>query len=241
MAGKRKKKKHGRVLLVLVLVVAALGLAGYAVFEHYFSLLGRVPASPPPGNPADTAPAEEMPDPLELEEEPRATPSPTATPNLADTPRPADVYHMLLLGVDSRYDTYNTRTDTMMMVTVNKDKKEILLTSFLRDTYIYIPDWGYQRLNVANVVGGPEKTIDTIRYHYGLEADDYLFVNFYSFVDAIDTVGGIDITLSDLEVAYINRSGYPLAYQSTGVYHLNGDQALSFCRNRSIGSDLRVL
>ncbi len=236
MAKKRRKRRLGRILLILILIAAALGLAGYAVFDHYFSLLKRVPDSTSP----ESLAAEEVPEPLLLEEEPHATPAPTSTPDPDATARPADVYHMLLLGVDSRYNTYNTRTDAMMMVSINKDNKEILLTSFLRDTYLYIPNWGYQRLNAANVVGGPEKTIDTISYHYGVKADNYLFVNFYSFVDAIDTVGGIDITLSDLEVSYINaRSGYPLAYQATGIYHLNGDQALSFCRNRSIGSDLR--
>lgn len=229
---KQNRKKWLTALLCLALLLFT---GAYAGFSHYFNLLQSSPALTAAPDPEPSERPGATPEPMET----RFTPAPTPTPEPEN--RMPDVYNLLLLGVDASGDNYYTRTDTMMMVSLVKNKKEILLTSFLRDTYVYIPDWGYQRLNAANTVGGPEKTIETIRYHFGVEADNYVFVNFKTFVDTLDRLGGVDIDLTNLEVDYINarvRSDH-LDYSEDGRYHLTGAQALSFCRNRSIGSDLR--
>ncbi len=229
---KQNRKKWLAALFSLALLLFT---GAYAGFSHYFSLLQSAPSISAASVRGPSEGPDVTPEPMEV----KKTPAPTATPEPEN--RMPDVYNLLLLGADAAGDNYYTRTDTMMMVTLLKNRKEILLTSFLRDTYVYIPDWGYQRLNAANTVGGPEKTIETIRYHFGMEADNYVFVNFKTFVEAMDRIGGVDIELSDLEVDYINaRVGSAhLDYSEDGRYHLTGDQALSFCRNRSIGSDLR--
>ena len=135
---------------------------------------------------------------------------------------------------------------------MNQRTKKIILTSFMRDIYTYIPGYGYNRLNTPNSIAGPDYLIETLEYDFGIDINNYAMVNFYAFADVIDTLGGIDLALTDREVDFINGQAYYgeqanlgvgtgavyLDYSSDGWYHLNGTQALAHCRNRSsAGSD----
>ena len=259
MHQRKKKKSGGLVVLLIVAIMLLLCLAIFLVFRHFYGLLNVRDAADLSASPAVSATLQPSPTPEE-------TPDPSAKivssdeaqsiqdslkSSLADNPvAQKGVYNVLLLGADSRANDYNSRTDTMMLVTINSRTKKIVLSSFLRDTYIYIPDWGYQRLNVANEVGGPAKTIETIQQNYNVAIDNYAFVNFYSFMDAVDILGGVDLPLTDEEVYYINMWVYDedlevdysrrtsLDYRSDGQYHLNGIQALAYCRTRNIGADI---
>lgn len=147
-----------------------------------------------------------------------------------------NVFSVLLLGNDSRNAKTNERTDSMILVSINKQTKQIVLTSFLRDLYVYIPGWdGYQRLNAANVFGGPEMTINTIEQNFGVSIDSYAAIDFVGFTNVIDALGGVDIYLSSSEVTQINKTSF-IGY-GEGEYHLNGTQALAYCRIRNIDSD----
>lgn len=142
-----------------------------------------------------------------------------------------DVYNILLMGNDSRADNIAERTDAMILVSINTATKKIYLTSFLRDLYIHIPDYGSQRLNVANVVGGPARTVDTIEQNFGISINNYAEVNFIAFENIINTLGGVDIYLSGAEAEYLKLGS------SGGTYHLDGKHALTYCRIRSLDSD----
>lgn len=142
-----------------------------------------------------------------------------------------DVYNILLLGNDSRANNIAERTDAMILVSINTATKKIYLTSFLRDIYLHIPDYGSQRLNVANVVGGPSRTVDTIEQNFGISINNYAEVNFIAFENIIDTLGGVDIYLTTAEAEYLELGN------SGGTYHLNGKKALTYCRIRSLDSD----
>lgn len=143
----------------------------------------------------------------------------------------SNVYNILLLGNDSRSNNINERSDVMLLVSINTESKGIVLTSFMRDIYIYIPGYFSHRLNTANALAGPSLTVDTIEQNFGIAIDNYAEVNFIAFAEIIDTLGGVDIELTAAE-AQVVGCGY-----DAGTYHLNGDQALSYCRIRKLDSD----
>jgi len=150
-----------------------------------------------------------------------------------------NVLNILLIGTDSR-DPANDRgrSDSMILVSVNKKTKKVVMTSFLRDTWVEIPDIGPQRLNAAYAYGGPPLLVKTMEANFGIRIDKYATINFESFKDTIDTIGGVDIRVTDEEVPHINsgaRNSEKL--KQGGKYTLNGEQALAYARIRYIGTD----
>lgn len=158
----------------------------------------------------------------------------------------SDVVNILLVGSDARSRSERARSDVMMMVSLSKKVNKIVLTSFMRDIYTHIPDYGYHRLNTPNSIAGPEYLVETLEADFGIDIDNYAAVNFYDFADVIDAVGGVDVYLSNNEVTFINNSvngdqarlgvgtgATWLDYTDGGMAHLNGTQALAHCRNRN--------
>ena len=137
----------------------------------------------------------------------------------------------------------------MILLSINKNTKKVILTSFLRDTWVKIPGVGSQRLNAAYVFGGPKLLIRTMEANFHIRIDKYARVNFYSFMDTIDAVGGVDIEVTDEELEYLNdyvRHQNRLLGKSnldegtltkSGKYTLNGVQALAYSRIRYVGTD----
>ena len=126
------------------------------------------------------------------------------------------------------------------MLSIDNRHKKINLTSFMRDLWVYIPDYGYSKLNHAYAYGGPKLAISTIEQNFGVGIDRYAIVDFSSFKSIIDILGGIDIELSDEEIDYINWQCWKNKQVQTrheltdkaGVVHLNGRQALWYARDR---------
>lgn len=146
-----------------------------------------------------------------------------------------NVFSIMLLGVDNFSKQYRSRTDSMILCTVNRSAKTLTMTSFMRDTYVYIPEFYNQRLNVAYPVGGFETLYDTLEYNFGIRVDKGVAVNFTSFKEVIDAIGGVDIELTGTEAGHMNAvHGWWL---QKGMNHLTGEQALIYSRIRSIDSD----
>lgn len=162
-----------------------------------------------------------------------------------------NIINILLIGTDSRTNEVKSRSDTMMLVSVNKKTEEITLTSFARDIYTYIPALGYSnRLNVPCAVGGPTMLLDTMKQVFGIEIDGYIMVNFFSFIDVVDALGGVDVELREAEIEYLNKNLNTqnellgksqltdhLGYGTSGMVHLNGNQALAYARIRQLDGD----
>lgn len=159
-----------------------------------------------------------------------------------------NVMNILLLGTDSRENNARGRSDSMILVSINKVTKEIIMTSFLRDMYVSIPGKENSKLTHAYSYGGADLAVDTVEQNFKIKIDNYVQVNFYSFVSVVDAVGGVDIDVTADEVKYINSylgeinklegdstDKYRLA--SSGLQHLNGRQALAYSRIRYIGTD----
>lgn len=184
---------------------------------------------------------------LSLEEQLRLEIEKSGGETLSDN----NIINILLIGTDSRTNEVKSRSDTMMLVSVNKKTEEITLTSFARDIYTYIPALGYSnRLNVPCAVGGPTMLLDTMKQVFGIEIDGYIMVNFFSFIDVVDALGGVDVELREDEIEYLNKNLNTqnellgnsqltdhLGYGTSGMVHLNGNQALAYARIRQLDGD----
>ena len=163
-----------------------------------------------------------------------------------------DVVNILLIGTDARAVDESARSDVMMLVSMNRESKKLVMTSLMRDIYTDIPGYGSNRLNAAYAFGGAELLIETLEADFGIRIDNYAAVDFFDFAGVIDVMGGVDLELTTAEVDFINEQTYSgeqaqlgvgtgsvyLNYSSDGWYHLNGSQTLAHCRNRSsAGSD----
>ena len=165
-----------------------------------------------------------------------------------------DVTNLLLLGIDARTMKGRGRSDSMIIVTINKKNKTIKLSSLLRDTAVTIPGRDkngdgqddYAKLNAAYAYGGFNLLSKTIEQNFRLKIDKYVGVNFVVFPIAVDAMGGIDIYMTAKEASKVCAPGQKLEDWERGfkkigteskVYHLNGYQALQYSRIRHIDSD----
>ncbi len=152
-----------------------------------------------------------------------------------------NVINVLLIGVDSRNGTNTGNTDVMMLVSVNKSTKELKLISFFRDSYLYVEGEKSQfctKLNAAYSMGGPETLIQTIENNYKIEIDNYVMVNFESFTEIIDAMGGVTVDVQQYEANEIVRYTKDAVNPPVGEgVTLDGEEALYFCRIRNCDSD----
>lgn len=154
----------------------------------------------------------------------------------------SSVKNILLLGVDARSDesSESSRSDTMMLISVDSKHHTIKLTSFLRDTWVYIPcEDTEQRLNAACTYGGYSGVVDTIEYNFGVKIDNYVVTDFEMFQVLVDSIGGVEVDVTEAEAKEVTN--HPKRYGNveleSGKHTLNGKQALAYCRIRKIDTD----
>ena len=157
------------------------------------------------------------------------------------------VKNILVIGTDGRSESERGRSDSMILISLNSKTNEMIMTSFLRDCYVEIDNHGRDKLNASYSYGGPELLMDTIEKNFNIQIDDYISINFNTFASLIDSAGGIKINLSDEEAEAVNvilmsevnelmgddRNSDLLS--GGGYLQLNGKQALSYSRIRSVG------
>lgn len=244
MENEKKKVSAGRialrVLVVLLVIVLLAAGAGALVVNHYLSKINYVS----PGDEIVMS-AEEAEKYMATQEteEPEDPNTETISDedvdwgeNTTQIGGSKNIVNIMLLGRDARNSYSNGRTDVMILVTVNKSEKTLTMTSFLRDSYVQIPGYQNNRINTAYFFGGLELVDEMLDVNFGLHVDGYLVVDFESFSDIIDLLGGVDVALSGKEAEYLNNSvGYVVV--GSGTQHLNGNLALTYARIRKIDSD----
>ncbi|MFC4403061.1 LCP family protein [Gracilibacillus xinjiangensis] len=143
--------------------------------------------------------------------------------------------NLLLLGEDST-EQGNSRTDTIMIGQYDVDNGRAKLVSIMRDTYVNIPGYGYNRINAAYAKGGPELLRQTIRSNFDIDINYYVIVNFEGFEHIIDTIApeGIEIDVEKQMTYTDNAGGLQINLQS-GVQNLNGADVLGYARFRYDG------
>ncbi len=141
------------------------------------------------------------------------------------------VYNVLLMGIDTLDTGDSSRSDAMILMSIDSKSGQIKLSSFLRDSYVYIPGYGNMKLNAACVYGGPQLVCDTIEYNFGIRIDDYAKVGYDMFIKIIDAVGGVTIPeIDETEAKALAREGF-IVDPGTDI-ELDGTNALKYCRIR---------
>ena len=161
-----------------------------------------------------------------------------------------NVLNVLLIGSDASATesgrasvTDKGNTDVMMLVSIDKANKKIKLVSFMRDSYTYMDQFdSYGKLNAACANGGAPYLVETIENDYKIEIDGYALVDFDSFQEVIDVLGGVKVDVPKHVISYINRelksrNEQQITQTSGGEMTLTGAQALAFSRVRYSDKD----
>jgi LCP family protein required for cell wall assembly len=168
-------------------------------------------------------------------------PGPTVWPDIT-IPAPTGILghpegqvNIMLLGSDQRPNDGGFRTDTIILLTLNPVDNTAHLTSFPRDLYVYIPGWTVQRINTAFQHGGFDALALTMEYNFGVHPDYYVMINLWSFVDVIDSLGGVDVEVGQTLCDHRDHYGNYCVYQ--GTVYMDGETALWYVRSRYSTSD----
>ena len=139
-----------------------------------------------------------------------------------------------LFGLDTRTDSLeNSRSDCIMLVTINNNTKDVKLTSVYRDTYLDIDGHGLDKVTHAYIYGNAKLAINTLNKNLDLNVKEFVTVNFETVRTVVNQIGGVTITVTDAEAKSIPN------ISSAGTYNLNGEQALAYSRIRKIDSDYK--
>ena len=140
--------------------------------------------------------------------------------------------NIAIFGIDTRDNTYeDSRSDCIVIASINHDKKEIKLVSVYRDTYLKITGRSLDKVNHAYWYGGPALSLSTLNTNLDLNITEFVTVNFEATKDIIDAIGGVEITVTDAEAKRIP------GLEKGGTYLLSGEQALAYGRIRKIDND----
>ncbi len=169
----------------------------------------------------------------------------------ADYKEEKGITNILLVGTDGRTLEEQSRSDAMMILTIDDKNKSLKLTSLARDTYVNIPGHGNQKLTHAYAYGSINLLVETIESNFKLDIQNYAIVNFFSFMDLVDTLGGVVVDVKPSEINELNRI-IPECYEfdknknkgsiqyidHSGTQKLNGYQSLAYGRIRKNDSAL---
>ncbi|MGN1451330.1 MAG: LCP family protein [Eubacteriales bacterium] len=244
----KSQKKAIAVVSGIVLFLLLITLCIIAVFSHYLGKINRSDNSGPTIPPehedfeTDTPIFDETSSLLNDPSNQTSAPSDFAADTTLDPDSiewaagealaDDDLINIMLVGQDRRPGEGRTRSDVMILCSINPKTKEVSLISFLRDLYVQIPG-GYSdnRLNVAYAFGGFPLLYETMYVNFGITIDGGLEVDFEGFTDIIDLLGGVDVELSAAEANIVGGGAV------AGMNHLNGTQALNYARIRSLDND----
>lgn len=161
--------------------------------------------------------------------------------------------NIALFGVDSRKGKLGkgSRSDTVMIASINQDTGDVKLVSVYRDTYLNLGTDSYNKANAAYAQGGPEQAINMLNMNFDLDITEYVTVGFDALIETIDELGGIDIDVHDNEIAHLNNYQRSMFVENendalnenivkvthSGMQTLSGLQATAYCRIRYVGDD----
>lgn len=155
-----------------------------------------------------------------------------------------EIINILLIGQDRREGEGRTRSDVMILCTLNKPAKTLTLTSIMRDMWVQIPGYQDQRINVPYLLGGMPLLDETLKVNFGVSVDGNVEVDFMGFIDIVNLMGGVEMELTAAEANYMNKNvSWDVDDGSSknwdlrkGVNQLTGSQALSYARMRYVGN-----
>ena len=270
-----KSKSGGKawkiVLIVVVCLVLILALLAGAAYFFISSKLDKInqakfeekdvsgqDLSALIGNLDDPNPTISISETTEPTEE---TTEPPTEPDYGETGK---IVNILVVGQDSREGEEAKLADSIILMTLNKETRTLTTTSFLRDSYVKLPEnyrghtCGWNRINTSyalgyawyGTAGAMEMLNMTLENNYGVKVDGNIEVDFYAVIDIIDAMGGVEVEITEEEYPkmleyqdiynehyeWLGMSGYRHVEIHEGVNTLNGDMALVYARERHINN-----
>ncbi len=148
------------------------------------------------------------------------------------------VRNILFIGSDEREGLGGQRSDSMILFSIDTKNKQIKLTSFMRDSYVYIPSKNYStKLNAAYNYGGAQLLIDTIEYNFHIKIDDFVMVDYNAFKQFVNLLGGITVDgVTEKEAEYM-RVQVNIPEIQEGTNEMDGRAAMWYCRIRYVDDD----
>ena len=221
---RRKKKLIQNILILCLSLVFLVAGAGCIYADH---MLGRINFIGDESNKTDTAPIFQTNGSLNAK-----------TGLLGGLYHDDAITNILVMGVDDYQPNDPGRSDSMILASIDTRHQKLKLTSFMRDMYVAIPGKDSNRLNVAYSSGGPQLAVKTIEANFGVDIDRFVLIDYSSFSQIVDKLGGVDMTITQGEANLINRySGDSKRNLKEGTFLLTGKQALYYSRIRAIGND----
>lgn len=179
--------------------------------------------------------------------------------------------NIALFGVDATNEKQiekNSRTDTIMIASINMDTGDIKLVSVYRDTYLNIGTDTYTKCNAAYAKGGPQQAIKMLNMNFDLDIENFVTVGYNALMDVIDGLGGVYVEVKENEIVHLNNYQRSIVAQwkygvklddytvsekdfevvkssdytpvtEAGYQLLNGLQATAYCRIRYVGNDYK--
>jgi polyisoprenyl-teichoic acid--peptidoglycan teichoic acid transferase len=153
-----------------------------------------------------------------------------------------DNVSILFIGVDES-DTRNygssTRSDALMLATLNEKDKSVKLVSIPRDSYVYLPEVGYNtKINHAHAFGGPKASIEAVETLFNIPVDYYVKMNFHAFIDVVDALDGINVEVPYEMYEQNSKDTKGAIHLLPGMQTLDGEEALALARTRKMDSDI---
>lgn len=256
------KKVYKTLLIVLAICIVA-GGAGYAAFEHYFKSMNAAGIT---AEDLNGVISDSLPDEAKLFSAPSPSPSNSPLPDdsnsafsIQNSPLPSDspfsilnseFTNILLVGRDSyNLDSLESRrgnADGLVIVTINNETKQIVLTSILRDTFLYTEQSHGTKATLIYHYYGLDALINAIQDNLDIKIDNYVLFNYLDVMEIIDAVGGVDVELYPEEIRVMNSKMNQLNAQllnlpkgdgnldpeKPGTYTLTGKQAAVYMRVR---------
>ena len=151
-----------------------------------------------------------------------------------------------LFGTDSRDSSFEGRSDTIIIAAIKPKTKSIKLISIPRDTYVSIEGHGKDKINHAYAFGKEQLSVKTINQNFGLNITEYVTIDFSGLIHVINKLGGVQLNITNEEKDYINShasDSYKISKNTSktlsgyGIITLDGEQALTHSRNRTVGND----
>lgn len=258
---KQKPKKRitaGKIVLIIVAIVLVL-VIGVAIagVTYYKSMINKVNIIEMPSVSQDAVVTEAAETTAAVvEETTEATTEATTVETTVPPMKPEDILNILVVGQSGRAGETAALADTMILVSINTYTKELTLTSFLRDTYVDLPDYrdssgtkhtcGWNKLTSCYALGyswggtgdAMAMTNLCLQNNFGIEVDYNVEISFDSFIKVVDLLGGVELELTDAEAEYLNTDNYNgRIFTGGGWSSLDGTDALSYARMRKAEGD----
>lgn len=152
-----------------------------------------------------------------------------STESVASQEAKGEIINILFMGIDARDAKSNSRSDTMILASIDTKSKKVAMLSIPRDTRIKTATGRSEKINAINYTEGPEEACKVVGDLLNTEVDFYVVTNFAGFGKIVDTLGGVDL---EVETNMVHRDVSYSINLPKGFQHLNGDEALQYVRYR---------